>query len=172
MRGWRWEPPWEHSRGCNILCRELGIALSALPQPAQILPRRSCPREGDPGRIWSPRAQGLSLGWKRQLEAPLFCSLIKMIFIIKSRKPGWLLWMKHWLILCTRLWENCHWSRDHSNLCLSHRQRLLTVLLYIRLVRCWFQQLPKYIKRSSAHGSQRLKKVIVTVLTKEDFNNH
>lgn len=74
-----------------------GLPPTALPQPAQILPRRNCSREGDTGRTSSPKAPGLSVGWKYQLEAPLFCSLIKMVFIIKSRKPGRLLWMKHWL---------------------------------------------------------------------------
>lgn len=62
-------------------------------------------------------------------------------------------------ILCTSLWEKCHWSRAHRNLCPFPRQCLLTVSLYIRLVRCLF-------------WCERLKKVIVTVLTEKDFKNH
>lgn len=98
MWGWRWEPPWEHSRGCNILCRDVGIAPHR-PATASTNPSEEelSQREGGTGRTSSPKAPGLSVGWKYQLEELLFRSLIKMGFIIKSRKPGRLLWMKHWL---------------------------------------------------------------------------
>lgn len=143
MWGWRWEPPWEHSCGHPVQgggdCPHCSATASTNP-PEQELSQR-----GDPGRISNPTAPGLSVRWKYQL----LCSWIKMGFIIKSRKSGWLLWMKHWLSCA--FWEI---SRDHRKLCLSHRQCLLTVLPYIRLVRCFF-------------WCQRLKNV--TVLTKKGF---
>lgn len=92
MWGWRREPPREHSRACNTLCREVGTAPQC-PATASTNPSKEDPREGDPGRISSPKAPALSAGWKYQLQAPLFCWLIKMGLILKVENQegsfGW-----------------------------------------------------------------------------------
>lgn len=84
---------------------------------------------------------------------------------------GYLLWMKHSLSCAHYFCKTATEVELTGNLSLLHRPHLLAALLYIRLVQCLFKQLSKYIKRSSVHESQCLKK-IVTVPTQKDFNNH
>lgn len=165
VSGCRWEQlPWEHihtdmtDTACCLLCRDRGVATDHPTTATTNPPEDSVAQRGGRSQCFAYALKHKDL-WSdgnTQVQVPLLCWLIKMLFI-KSRKREHFLWVKHSPVLCMWLLECCHWSRDQwYPLHLFHRQHLADSVT-VHSFGAMLKQLPKHTKRSTTHKPQCLK---------------